>query len=326
MIRMASGIEKSTATGEEVNTMRINYGATDRKRMVKAIGEALDEKPVYQGIPSYAYQIAEFTVTRDGNLEFPDDTDTEIVNGLIDSLEEVGFKFPESDANDSTTESVGTEEKMVAADTDTETADAINGCAEESTETDDASNATADSTESEETSADEPTELTISLPLMPPDALDRLRKLVDGKASLIQKALNADQLTIHLDGDKISFPWWKHMPEQNETVAYMAFLAALCWMARDAKRVTETEKLVESQKYAFRIFLIRLGFNGKENAAVRKILLQRLSGNAAFRNAEEEWKFREHRKALAAAMEHQEATVAREGNEEHEVTADETAE
>ncbi len=167
MIRMASGIEKSTATGEEVNTMRINYGATDRKRMVKAIGEALDEKPVYQGIPSYAYQIAEFTVTRDGNLEFPDDTDTEIVNGLIDSLEEVGFKFQESDANDSTTESVGTEEKMVAADTDTETADAINGCAEESTETDDASNATADSTESEETSADEPTELTISLPLMP---------------------------------------------------------------------------------------------------------------------------------------------------------------
>ena len=80
MIRMASGIEKSTATGEEVNTMRINYGATDRKRMVKAIGEALDEKPVYQGIPSYAYQIAEFTVTRDGNLEFPDDTDTEITS------------------------------------------------------------------------------------------------------------------------------------------------------------------------------------------------------------------------------------------------------
>ena len=149
--------------------MRINYNYTgdQKKRMVKAIGEALDEKPVYQGVPSCAYQIAEFTVTRDGNLEFPDDTDTEIVNGLIDSLEEVGFKFQESDANDTTTESVGTEEKMVAADTDTETADAINGCAEESTETDDASNATADSTESEETSADEPTELTISLPLMP---------------------------------------------------------------------------------------------------------------------------------------------------------------
>ncbi len=40
--------------------MRINYGATDRKRMVKAIGDALDEKPIYQGVPSCAYQIAEF--------------------------------------------------------------------------------------------------------------------------------------------------------------------------------------------------------------------------------------------------------------------------
>ena len=75
--------------------MRINYGATDRKRMVKAIGDALDEKPIYQGVPSCAYQIAEFTVTRDGSLEFPDDTDSEIVNGLLDVLEDAGFSFPE---------------------------------------------------------------------------------------------------------------------------------------------------------------------------------------------------------------------------------------
>lgn len=74
--------------------MRINYGATDRKRMVQVIGETLDERPVYQGIPSYAYQIAEFTVTREGDLEFPDDTDPDIVNGLLDTLEENGFHFP----------------------------------------------------------------------------------------------------------------------------------------------------------------------------------------------------------------------------------------
>ena len=78
--------------------MRINYRATDRKRMVQVISEALDEKPVYQGIPSYAYQIAEFTVTQEGDLEFPDDTDVEIVNGLLDRREEAGFAFPEDEA------------------------------------------------------------------------------------------------------------------------------------------------------------------------------------------------------------------------------------
>ena len=171
MIRMASGIEKSTATGEEVNTMRINYGATDRKRMVKAIGEALDEKPVYQGIPSYAYQIAEFTVTRDGNLEFPDDTDPEIVNGLLDALEEAGFQFPEN------------EEHAVSEGTE--------AC------TDEDGSVTTEENAVEVDQLETPTELTISLPTMESVALERLQKLVDSKASLIQKALNITDGFVH---------------------------------------------------------------------------------------------------------------------------------
>ena len=35
MTRMPSGIEKTTATGWEEKIMIINYGATDRKKMVK---------------------------------------------------------------------------------------------------------------------------------------------------------------------------------------------------------------------------------------------------------------------------------------------------
>jgi len=270
--------------------MRINYEAKDRKRMVKAIGEALEEKPVYQGVPSCAYQIAEFTVTRDGDLEFPDDTDPEIINGLLDALEEAGFQFPE---NEEHAVSVGTE-----------------AC------TDEDGSVTTEETAVEVDQLETPTELTISLPIMESSALDRLQKMVDSKAMLIRKALDADQLTIQSDGDKVSFPWWKHMPTPDEAAAYMAFLAAMCRMARDAKRVIATEKPVESEKYSFRIFLIRLGFNGKENAAVRKTLLHRLPGNAAFRNAEEERKFREHRKALKGAVH---AT-------DEDVATDETAE
>jgi len=45
---------RKKVTGEEEKIMRINYEATDRKKMVNVIGEALEEKPIYQGVPSCA--------------------------------------------------------------------------------------------------------------------------------------------------------------------------------------------------------------------------------------------------------------------------------
>ena len=55
-------------------------------------------------------------------------------------------------------------------------------------------------------------------------------------------------------------------------------------MSRNAKRVTATEKPVDNEKYAFRCFLLRLGFIGSEYKAERKILLKNLSGSSAFKN------------------------------------------
>lgn len=283
-------LQSTAATGgQEEPIMKISYNYTgdQKKRMVKAIGEALDEKPVYLGTPSCAYKIAEFMVTRDGNFEFPDETDTEIVNGLLDALETAGFTFPE-DAPSANGDSEYTEtDEDAGAGTE---AYGVDNVAEEETETGDPAAGTD--------SADGPTELTISLPLMAPDALERLKRLVEGKTTLIRKALDADSLAITLT-DKLNFPWWNHMPEQDEVAAYMAFLAALCRMAQNAKRVNVKDKPVESEKYAFRIFLIRLGFSGQEHKETRHQLMKRLSGNAAFRNAEEERKFRERRGAIS---------------------------
>ena len=83
---------------------------------------------------------------------------------------------------------------------------------------------------------------------------------------------------------------WNELPEDvspdgfNEITAYQEFLTALIRMARGVKRVTATEKPVESEKYAFRTFLLRLGFNGPEHKHTRQILLHRLSGHSAFPN------------------------------------------
>ena len=39
-----------------------------------------------------------------------------------------------------------------------------------------------------------------------------------------------------------------------------------------------------AEKYAFRCFLLRLGFIGNEYKAERKILLKNLSGNSSWKN------------------------------------------
>lgn len=135
---------------------------------------------------------------------------------------------------------------------------------------------------------DEPkdTGLTVGLPAeMPdPDGIERLEKLIESKASLIRKALNTDRLTVEVENGKIEFHWWDAMPDPDEVSAYGAFICALVKMAREATRVNGSEREVPNEKYAFRCFLLRLGFIGEKHKEHRKILLKRLSGSAAFRD------------------------------------------
>lgn len=147
--------------------------------------------------------------------------------------------------------------------------------------------------------------LTITIPLngLDPSACDRLMKLVDSKAALIKKALNAARLDIkpEWDADRISFPWFDRIPSFDEIQAYSAFINALCKMAKESIRVTAKEKEVESEKYAFRGFLLRLGFVGSDSKEERKTLLKNLSGSAAFPNKAAAEAFSAAQKAKRAA-------------------------
>lgn len=167
---------------------------------------------------------------------------------------------------------------------------------------------TAETPETEASAAEETdglpdTGLQILLPLdgFDPDSLDRLTKLIDSKAGLIRKALGADRLTVQMKNNAVCFPWWNTTPAPEEAGAYTAFIAALCRMAKEAKRVTATEKDVESEKYAFRGFLLRLGFIGAESKEQRKLLLKNLSGSAAFPNKEKADAFSAAQKAKREA-------------------------
>ena len=70
--------------------------------------------------------------------------------------------------------------------------------------------------------------------------------------------------------------------QRDEVIAYTTFISLLCKMSKDAKRITAKPAEAESEKYAFRCFLLRLGFIGPQHKNARKILLQNLSGSAAF--------------------------------------------
>lgn len=116
------------------------------------------------------------------------------------------------------------------------------------------------------------------------DSLDNLHRLIEAKGSLIKKALDVKGLPITEEDDKLSFPWFTTESDPDEVRAYTHFITALCEMARNQKRVTAKEKETDNDKYAFRCFLLRLGFIGADYKTERKILLRNLSGSSAFRN------------------------------------------
>lgn len=118
--------------------------------------------------------------------------------------------------------------------------------------------------------------------------LANLQAIIDAKGSLIKKALGAEALPINRLGDRIDFPWFRPYADPQEVKAYMHFITALCEMARTQKRITAKEKEVDNEKYAFRCFLLRLGFIGEEFKAERKILLRNLTGSSAFKSGAKE--------------------------------------
>lgn len=117
-------------------------------------------------------------------------------------------------------------------------------------------------------------------------ALENLQKITANKQTLFQRAFRMDSTEIEITDEKINFTWFLYTVDGDEIAAYTQFISRLCDMARDAKRVSSKPTETDNEKYAFRCFLLRLGFIGKEYKTARKILLRNLTGNSAFRYGE----------------------------------------
>ena len=247
--------------------MKIRYNriGSERKALVKAIEEITECTAQYLGAPTFAYQVDYFTIEKDGTLEFDDRADSEEIENLLEQLAERGFEGTAAEMPDTASETphtaAETESRELSAETETARHGENVGLTSESLG------------------------LTVAIP-MDGTAVGNLKKLLEAKGNLIKKALNIDSLPIEVKEETVEFPWFE-TADADETAAYTHFISALCELSKNAKRVTAKEKEVDNEKYAFRCFLLRLGFIGTEYKAERKILLRNLSGSAAFKTVKD---------------------------------------
>ena len=238
--------------------MQIKYNVTGdrRKALVAVMRDTLQDATRYLGAPSFAFQVGAYTVDKNGTVTCPEGTDEAQIEMLICELAHDGF----------TGERVGEPVKPIEQ----------KAAAPQKQEIVTPTLASLD-------------RLSVEMPRdgISPTAMENLRRLVASKETLLKKALGTVNLPITEHPDRIEFGWFRPTDDQTEIAAYYQLVQGFCELARIQKRVSATEQEVENEKYAFRCFLLRLGFIGAEYKEARKILLKNLSGNAAFRTARE---------------------------------------
>ena len=223
----------------EVHSMVLHFNVKgeSRKAMVTAIEKEIGGKARYLGVPSCAYEIGNYTVGRNGELEFGDFDDIDEVAPIVDAcVMATGITPAEWEENK----------------------------------------------DAEETETEDTMELTVTLPFTKVN-VGNLTSLLEAKGSLIKDALGITDLRFEMNEDSVSFPWFSKV-EPEEAMTYTKFITAICEMTMKQKRITAKPKENENEKYAFRCFLLRLGFIGDEYKADRKLLLSKLNGSSAFKS------------------------------------------
>lgn len=228
--------------------LHFNVTGHARKKMVKAIEQELGVKATYLGVPSCAYKVGIFVVEKDGTLSWGDMEDVdpagiEVSSRVVDACVMSSGNHPSE-----WDENLAEDENLM-----------LNEAVAED-------------------------ELTISVPRdgFSEEAIDNLFRILESKGRLFSRAFGKQSLIINVKEDRIEFPWFSGLASEN-VQTYTKFISAICDMAKNQKRITAKPRENENEKYAFRCFLLRLGFIGDEFKADRKILLAKLDGSSAFK-------------------------------------------
>jgi len=292
--------------------IQYNVGAK-RKLLVEAVSQELETKAKYLGPPTFSYQVGGYHIDKNGTLEGADNLDLE------DALHRYGFdavdrEYDEPDAYEGGIGNMGARDAYPDIDqhhpgqyanphapiTDVMQRQLDEVPAFEELQLDEREELSLGRQRRDHRGEDgmcasdvpefnEPEIIAIEMPLegFTERALDNLERLIASKAVLIKKAIGAEALPIERTETTLRFPWFPFGASGEEVNAYTRFICALCAAAKEQKRVTAKEKPVASEKFSFRVFLIKLGFVSDEFKSARKVLLRNLSGSSAYSKPKE---------------------------------------
>ena len=231
--------------------MKVYYEAENRKALAQAVSEFTGAEVRYMAAPTFAYKVGSCIIDREGNLGIDDETDGKAVDMLLAFLAQKGYSAASQPPQ--TAESIGQDELHLQ----------------------------------EETGAQRQSVAAVVAVPLEKVQMANLDKILAAKGALISKALGIHQAKVTVSGEKVFFPWLRGAFTDTKRDACLRLIESLCKMSRGQKRFSAKPKEVENEKYAFRCFLLRLGFIGKEYKADRKELLAGLEGDSAFKHKRE---------------------------------------
>lgn len=107
---------------------------------------------------------------------------------------------------------------------------------------------------------------------------------------------------LRITNEKVTFTGFPTAPDHEHLTAFAQLAVLMNQQAIGQKRIQAKAVNDENEKYALRTWLLRLGMNGPDFKETRKILMENLSGHAAFRTDEEAQKFLAREKAKRDAL------------------------
>jgi hypothetical protein len=219
----------------------------DRKEKVKILGKHLGIKPKYLGVPSFAYEIGDFTITRDGTIinKAGDEMKLdEILNSSEETTEtefdSIEISFPMEGHDERTIKNllnmIYSKQSLIKK---------VFDCSENIVEK----------------------ELI--------DEISTLESLSEILTTINKKNCKG----IDFNDEKITFNFIN-----GDIQTSSEFLSLLIKKAKELQYTSSKPIETDNDKYTFRTWLIRLGMIGPEYKVHRKTLLSSLTGSSAFRN------------------------------------------
>jgi len=289
--------------------MKITYNlkGAGRKSLVDAISQELNLPTKYLGAPTFAYEVGEYHIDKNGTVTGKDSLDLE------DALCQKGFsaeerEYDEPDTYESGLGGMGALDDCLDIDQHhpgqyTNPNAPITKAMQrqldevpffEDLQLDEREELGLGRTRREDYQGEngmqasdvpEADILVIEYPFQgfTPDKLDNLNKLVNAKAPLLKMALGVEDLQIQQTGETLKFPWFYGRPDGNTVNACATLIQKICETAKEKQRVTAKECDTENPKYAMRCWLLSLGVIGDEFKNIRKILLKNLDGNSSYK-------------------------------------------